>query len=585
MKKIVALFLAVIMLLSSAALAEGMTAGTYQASAQGYHGSIVLKVTVDADKITGIEVVEQSETEGIGAAALPMLVEAVLDNQTIGVDAVTGATITSDGFKAAMKDALNQAGADMDKMTAAAEKNELKEETLDTDIVVVGAGAAGLTAALTAAQNGRSVILLEKTGMIGGASATAGAGTIATGSRWQQEDGYEDSPEKLVEDMMANGHQKNDRATVELFSRIIGPSFDWLVSDEGAAVPYVRPETAKRYYSGEGRGAGVVKNLGEKFTAAGGTLMLSTPAKELIVKDGAVCGVVAQSADTRYTISAKAVILASGGYGANRDLLPQDVNFDDYVYAGHAGAQGDAIAMTKELNADLINMEMVNMQPIAIKLPSGNGQGVGGCPSFEYNGVFMVNQDGVRFCNEKGKAWDTVQAMKGNKAQYLIMDQAGFEALNAATSRVYSAEDVQKWTADDYTGDPVYKKAETLQELASKVNLPYEAVSSAAQAFNQAYAAGEADAFGRKLNAPLSEEGPYYALRVYVRYYATLGGLHINDSMQVLTTAQEAIPGLYAAGEVVGGLEGDIYMTATLFGWAVASGHTAGQSAAEAIAE
>lgn len=130
-----------------------------------------MKVTVDADKITGIEVVEQSETEGIGAAALPMLVEAVLANQTIGVDAVTGATITSDGFKAAMKDALTQAGADMDKMTAAAEKNELKEETLDTDIVVVGAGAAGLTAALTAAQNGRSVILLEKTGMIGGRRA------------------------------------------------------------------------------------------------------------------------------------------------------------------------------------------------------------------------------------------------------------------------------------------------------------------------------------------------------------------------------------------------------------------------------
>ena len=205
---------------------------------------------------------------------------------------------------------------------------------------------------------------------------------------------------------MANGHQKNDRATVELFSRIIGPSFDWLVSDEGAAVPYKRPGTAARNYSGVGRGAGVIKNLGEKFTAAGGTLMLSTPAKELIVKDGAVCGVVAQSADTRYTISAKAVILASGGYGANADMLPKDEDFSKYVYAGHAGAQGDAIAMTEALNADLINMEMVNKQPHSMKLPSGGGRGIGGGPGFKYNGGFMVNQDGVRFLNEVGKPYD-----------------------------------------------------------------------------------------------------------------------------------------------------------------------------------
>ena len=585
MKKIVALLLAVMLMLSGAALAEGMTAGTYQASAQGYHGSIVLNVTVDADSITAIEVVEQSETEGIGAAALPMLVQSVLDSQTIGVDAVTGATITSNAFKAAMQDALTQAGADMDKMTAAAQKNELKEETLDTDIVVVGAGAAGLTAALTAAQNGRSVILLEKTGMIGGASATAGAGTIATGSRWQQQDGYEDSPEKLVEDMMANGHQKNDRATVELFSRIIGSSFDWLVSDDGAAVPYKRTGKPVRNYSGEGRGTGVVKNLGKKFTAAGGTLMTSTPATQLIVKDDAVCGVIAESADTRYTINAKAVILASGGYGANDDMLPKSEDFSKYVYAGHAGAQGDAIAMTKPLDADLINMEMVNMQPHSMKLPSGGGRGIGGGPGFQYNGGFMVNQDGVRFLNEVGKAYDNVQLMKQNEAQYLIMDQQLFEALNASMADVYSAEDVEKWISDDYTGDPVYKKGDTLEALAEKLNMPAGSLSAAAKAFNEAYASGQPDAFGRTLNAPQSEQGPYYALRVYVRYYATLGGLHINDSMQVLNTAQQAIPGLYAAGEVVGGLEGDVYMSATLFGWAVASGHTAGQIAAEAIAE
>ena len=197
----------------------------------------------------------------------------------------------------------------------------------------------------------------------------------------------------------------------------------------------------------------------------------------------------------------------------------------------------------------------------------------------------MVNQDGVRFLNEVGKPYDNVQLMKQNDAQYLIMDQQLFEELNASMTDVYSAEDVEKWTSDDYTGDPVYKKADTLEELGAKLNMPAGALTATAKAFNDAYASGQPDAFGRTLNAPQSEEGPYYALRVYVRYYATLGGLHINDNMQVLTTAQEAIPGLYAAGEVVGGLEGDVYMSATLFGWAIASGHTAGQIAAEAIAE
>ena len=122
MKKKISAFLASMLLLGSiggAAMAEGMTPGTYEAAAQGFHGDVKLSVTVDAEKITAIDILEHSETEGIGAAALPKLVEAVLANQTIGVDSVAGATVTSEAFKAAMTDALTQAGADMDKMTAA----------------------------------------------------------------------------------------------------------------------------------------------------------------------------------------------------------------------------------------------------------------------------------------------------------------------------------------------------------------------------------------------------------------------------------------------------------------------------------
>ena len=589
MKKIISAFLASMLLLGSiggAAMAEGMTTGTYEAAAQGFHGDVKLSVTVDAEKITAIDILEHSETEGIGAAALPKLVEAVLANQTIGVDSVAGATVTSEAFKAAMTDALTQAGADMDKMTAAVAASELEDVQMDADVVVVGAGAAGLSAALKTAQNGHSVILLEKMGVIGGASAMAGSGTMATGSKWQKEDGYEDSAEKLVEDMMANGHQKNDRATVELFANTIGEAFDWLVGEDGAAVPYQRSGKPSRSYSGEGRGAGVCRNLAERLEAAGGTLLTNTPATELVVENGAVVGVKAEGEGKAYTIRAKAVILASGGYGANDALVPDE--YKKFVYAGHAGATGDAIKMVEGLDADLINMDLVNTQPNSMILPSGLGQycnpGVAGAYKA---GAYMVNQNGERFFNESANAWDLMQAMKQNEAQYLIMDQTAFDNFNAGmtNSKIYTMEDVEKWLSDDYDGQPVMKQGATLAELCEKLNLPADAVEASAKAFNDCAAAQTADAFGRTPAAAQCEEGPFYALQMHIRYYASLGGLHINDSMQVLNTKQEAIPGLYAAGEVVGGLEGDVYMGATLFGWAIASGYDAANAVNAVIAQ
>lgn len=589
MKKKISAFLASMLLLGSiggAAMAEGMTPGTYEAEAQGFHGDVKLSVTVDAEKITAIDILEHSETEGIGAAALPKLVEAVLANQTIGVDSVAGATVTSEAFKAAMTDALTQAGADMDKMTAAVEASTLEDVQMDADVVVVGAGAAGLSAALKTAQNGHSVILLEKMGVIGGASAMAGSGTMATGSKWQKEDGYEDSAEKLVEDMMANGHQKNDRATVELFANTIGEAFDWLVGEDGAAVPYQRSGKPSRSYSGEGRGAGVCKNLAERLEAAGGTLLTNTPATELVVENGAVVGVKAEGEGKAYTIRAKAVILASGGYGANDALVPDE--YKKFVYAGHAGATGDAIKMVEGLDADLINMDLVNTQPNSMILPSGLGQycnpGVAGAYKA---GAYMVNQNGERFFNESANAWDLMQAMKQNEAQYLIMDQTAFDNFNAGmtNSKIYTMEDVEKWLSDDYDGQPVMKQGATLAELCEKLNLPADAVEDSAKAFNDCAAAQTADTFGRTPAAAQSEEGPFYALQMHIRYYASLGGLHINDSMQVLNTKQEAIPGLYAAGEVVGGLEGDVYMGATLFGWAIASGYDAANAVNAVIAQ
>ncbi len=559
--------------------------GIFTGKAQGFHGDIVVEITVDGEAIKDIQVTEHSETENIGEAALPILVQQALDNQTIMVDTVAGATITSDGFRAAMEDAVKSAGLDVDKLSQAVASSQTDKEeiTLDTDVVVVGAGGAGLTASLSALQGGAQVVLLEKMSFAGGASSMAGAGTTATGSKWLAEDGVEDSPEKLKADLLENGHNFNHEPTVDIFVNTVGQAFDWLVDPAGANVEYQRPTTS-RTYSGVGRGAGVVKTLLEHVEEAGGQVLMSTPATELIVTDGKVVGVKAEGEKAVYTINAKAVILATGGFGANDDLVPEE--FQKFVYAGAAGATGDAIEMTKAVDADLINMEFVNVQPNSIVLPSGLGQycnpGVGG--AYKTSGAFMVNEKGERFANEQGGAYDLIQAMKENEATYLILDQASFDAFNAGMtgSKIYTDDDVKTWLENNGSSNPVMVGGDTLEDVAKVLNLPEGTLTTAAEAYNQAVDGGT-DEFGRALSLKISDDGPYYAIQMWLRYYATLGGLHINEKMQVLNTSQKPIEGLYGAGEAVGGLEGDIYLGGSLFGWAMTSGYNAGTSVAEAI--
>lgn len=563
----------------------GGSGGTFTGKAAGFHGDIVVEITVEEETITDIQVTEHSETENIGEAALPVLVRQALENQTIAVDTVAGATVTSDGFRAAMEEAVKTAGLDMDKFSqaVAAAETEKEEITLDTDIVVVGAGGAGLTASLSALQKGAKVVLLEKMSFAGGASSMAGAGTTATGSKWLAEDGVEDSPEKLKADLMENGHNFNHEPTVDIFVNTVGEAFDWLVDPEGGNVEYQRPTTS-RNYSGVGRGAGVVKTLLEHVEEAGGQVLMSTPATELLTADGVVTGVKAESEAAVYTINAKAVILATGGFGANDNLVPEE--FQKFVYAGAAGATGDAIEMTKAVDADLINMEFVNVQPNSIVLPSGLGQycnpGVG--KAYGTSGAFIVNEKGERFANEQGGAYELIQAMKENEASYLILDEASFQAFNQGMtgSKIYTDEDVETWLKNNGASNPVMVGGETLEDLGRTLNIPEGALTAAAEAYNQAVEAGT-DEFGRALSLKLGSDGPYYGIQMWLRYYATLGGLHVNEQMQVLNTAQGPVEGLYAAGEAVGGLEGDIYLGGSLFGWAMTSGYKAGTTVADAI--
>ena len=555
------------------------TPGTYEGTGKGYGGDIKVSVTVDETSITDIEVVEQTETEGVGGAALPTLVDKVLSAQSVNIDGVSGATYTSDGFLTAVREAITASGADPDALGQGQTGGDEAKETvtISTDVVVVGAGGAGLAAALTAAQNGADVVVLEKMAMVGGASSMAGGGTNATGSQWQQSYGIEDSPEAYFMDIMENGHFFSDARTLWLYANTQGAAFDWLVAEDGAALPYVNSQPSPsaehsygRTFSPEGGGAGVVSALQQKVTDLGVEILLETPAQELMVTDGTVTGVKALAADgTPYEITANSVILATGGYGANTDMLPETVT--SLPYAGAVSATGDGLNMATAIGADAINLDKVNIQPHSIILPDGRGQHTfQGCLAmYNKTGSILVSDQGVRFVNEQGSANDIKAGMEQNEHSYLIYAQTCIASHN------FTQEQLDQWLEANGTSNPVFAHADSLEDLAAIVGIPSGALTETVERYNGFVSAGEDTDFGRKVSTAMGD-GPYYAVEMNLRYYATLGGLHINDNMQVLDTDGQPIQGLYAAGEVVGGVVGDIYAPGSLFGWAMTSGHNAG---------
>lgn len=304
-------------------------------------------------KLQKLRSLNHKETTGIGSEALPVLVDNMLKYQTIGVDSVAGATVSSAGLKTAVKDALTQAGADLDKFSAAPVKGELKEETLNADVVVIGGGAAGMSLRSIRLKKDIKWYWWKKRRWSAARAPMAGGSLTATNSQWQKEAGYEDSSEMLKERLLEAGHNKNHLPSVELFTSFIGPNFDWIVSEEGGNMPYIH-EGSGSSYSFEGGGAGVMLKLKENLLNAGAEVLLNTQATELIVNEGAVVGIKAKGDEANYTINAKAVILASGGYGHNRDIVPEE--YFAFRYSGHSGHDGDALEMIKAVDGATRNL-------------------------------------------------------------------------------------------------------------------------------------------------------------------------------------------------------------------------------------
>ena len=578
MSKLISLVLALMMLLFSvSAFAEGdalFTPGTYEAEGKGFGGAVKVSVTVSENEITEVTAAGDAETPALGGVAIQTLPGEIVKAQTPNVDMLSGATVTSTAIIAAATEALKKAGADIDYLDAhkraAAEDGAKEEKTLETEIVIVGAGGAGMAAAIMAHQAGKQFVILEKMPYVGGNTTKATGGMNAAETHYQKEQGIEDSVELFISDTMTGGHNLNDPELVRTLAEKSAGAIEWLDSI-GADLPKISfsggASTNRIHAPADGSAVGnyLVDKFSEKLTELGVEVMLNTKATELIVEDGRIAGVKAEGKDANYTIRAKAVILATGGFGANLEMIAGfRPDLQGTVTTNAPGATGDGIVMAQAVGAALVDIEQIQLHPTVEQTTS-----MLITESVRGDGAILVNQSGHRFTNEllTRDAVSAAELAQEGQYAYIIFDQHLRDNLKAIEKYVKNGLTVQ---------------ADTIEELARKLDIYPSFLAMTLKDWNVAVAAQNDAAFGRttgmdnNLTTP-----PYYAIQIAPGIHHTMGGVKINASAQVISTEGNVIPGLFAAGEVTGGVHGGNRLGGNAVADIVIFGRIAAESAIE----
>lgn len=511
--------------------------GTYTASADGRNGPIAVELVVDGGKIASAKIVKEEETDFAKAAEQEVCDQFVKNGGKGTVDAVTGATITSNATQKALMAALALAQGKTEKVEKA--KND------SCDIVIIGAGGAGLTAATEAASRGKKVIVLEKMAACGGNTISATGGLNASETSIQKKLGIEDSNDSYFNDTMKGGYSKNNPDLVRNMVEQSAATVDWLISigadltDVGKMAGSSNKRT-HRPQGGAAVGAHLIPVLVKAAENAGAEIRLSSKVTEIIEDKGRAAGVKVSAKNGDYAIRAKAVIIASGGFGANPDMVVSyKANLKGFGTTNHKGATGDAFDMVKKFNAALTQMDEIQTHPTVVP---GNGTMI--TEAVRGNGAIIVNRDGKRFCTEMATRDVMSKAILEQKGQtaYILFDQDVRESLKAI---------------EGYVKKGLLTEGATVAELAAKLEIPADALEATMAEYASIQASGN-DPLGRKANEmprPLTK-GPFYACEIGPAIHHTMGGIVINTKAEVIDVNGNAVPGLYAAGEVTGGIHG-----------------------------
>ena len=557
MKKLLCLLLAFAMLLvSAAAFAEAQpeqslfTPGSYTAEAQGIFVPVKVTVRVSENEIETVLVDATGETPELGGVAAEKMAMAIMTAQTPNVDTVSGATVTSAAIIAAATDALKQAGADIAVLDAnrkdTKDEGPKEEKTIDTEIVIIGAGGAGMTAAIMLQQAGKDFVILEKMPYVGGNTTKATGGMNASETHYQKEQGIEDSNALFAADTMKGGHALNDSSLVAVMANSSAGAIDWLdtIGAELPKISFSGGASVNRIHApadGSGVGAYLVDRFSAKLNELGVKVMLETATTELLTdEDGKIAGVKAVGPDAMYTINARAVILASGGFGANEAMYTTyRPDLKGTVTTNAPGATGDDIVMAQALGADLVDIEQIQLHPTVEQTTS-----ILITESVRGDGAILVNQGGVRFTNEllTRDAVSAAELAQEGSYAYIIFDQKLRDNLKAVEKYVKSGITVQ---------------ADTIEGLAEQLGIDPATLAKTLNDWNEIVKNQRDTQFGRTTG--MKEDlttAPYYAIKIAPGIHHTMGGVKINTAAEVINTEGAAIPGLFAAGEVCGGVHG-----------------------------
>ena len=580
---------------SASTSSDAGVSGDFTATAKGFGGDVSVTLTLTDGAITGCTAEGKDETEGVGSQAIAKMPGEIAENGSIAVDGVSGATITSTAIKEAAAAALTAAGLNPDNYKTAVEKDTVAEDsTVDADVVVVGAGGAGMTAAITAAGEGKSVVILESQSMVGGNSVRATGGVNAAKTVYQDENefgesagvektlktaaekyadnetitalaktvseqwaayqanptGYFDSVELMELDTMIGGKGINDPELVETLCANSADAIDWL-DEHGITLHNVSSfggASVKRIHrpvNAEGKtvsvGSYMIPLLQENCEKAGVKMMLDTTATEILTDaNGAAVGVKATGASGEtVTVNAKAVVLATGGFGANLDMVVKyKPELKGFMTTNAPGIQGQGIEMAQAIGAATVDMDQIQIHPtVEANTAALITEGLRG------DGAILINEEGKRFIDEVGTR-DVVSAAEiaqTGSYSWLVVDQAMVDASSV----------IQGYIKKGYT-----VTGETYEELGKAMGVDAAAFAETMEKWNGYVEAKNDPDFGRTSFANKLDTAPYYAIKVTAGVHHTMGGLKINANTEVLNEKGEVIPGLFAAGEVTGGVHG-----------------------------